>query len=346
MAFKQYTKCIEPSEYTTFNHMLVATFQSLLVGVTATALALAKSRLHCWPLVLLVIAAAWIIAYCRLFLYQRLICLGGDRDVIGVAIQAYSSALTDYPDNDFKVNLLLQNTEFGDKRPVVKTSTPFGYLVHEQDKITAAGLPTEGYESKDAATGTKSEALHCEFEGAGAYVWLIGAEVGFALAVAALILCVYLPPIPFLKEIMWALALLALLALALGSLIALGTGGSASDVNPNLGEIHTNTEDNGGLGKGADILYIQGTWVYDPWHTGWNEIHPVKICTKVGCWKGDWTDIRCGDKGEPTPPIILLRLQKAFQEARAEETLANQALPEHQWHLHPDLDGCARVVIL
>lgn len=333
MAYKHYTECIEPSEYTTLNHMLVATFQSLLVGATGAAVMWAASRPDCKLQLAMVIATAWVIAYCRLFLYQRLICLGGDRDVIGLAVQAYSSALTDFPDNDFKINLLLQCTEFGDKHEVVKAGTPYGFLVGAHEKITTAGLPFKGYEIKDIET----ETLHCEFEGAGAYVWLLSAEIGFAAAVAALILCVYLPPIPFLHEIIMILTLLAILALILGGLIALGTGGSASDANPTLGEIHTNSGDKP---EGGDILYINGTWVFDPWHDGWNEIHPVKECCKVDTWRGNWAGYDCNT------PDIILRLRRGFQEAKDQITQTNQTLPEHKWQIHPDLDGCSREIIL
>lgn len=45
------------------------------------------------------------------------------------------------------------------------------------------------------------------------------------------------------------------------------------------------------------------------------------------------------------PPDIILRVRKGFQVAQT-ATIANQAQPEHQWHLHPELDGCAREIIL
>jgi len=336
MAFKQYTRCIEPSEYfADFDHRLVALVQSLLVSATGTALAYVQSRLDCWPILLELLGVTWVLAYCRLFLYERLICLGGDRDAVGVVVTVDGSHLTGFPDNDFNVNLLLEPNEFGAQRPEVETSTPYGFLVHAQDKITTAGLPTAGHTSKDEATSKVSETLHCEFEGGGAYALLVGAEVAFAATVAALILCVYLPPIPGLQTIITVLALLALLALLLGGLIGLGTSGSPSDVDSNLGEIHVNSEPNNGMGAGADILYISGTWVYDPWHEGWNEIHPVKVCTKVGTWDGDWD----------MPPDVILRLRTQFELAGSAETKAAQARPEFAWTVHPALDGCASVVI-
>jgi len=336
MAFKQYTKCIEPSEYVPdIDHRIVALIQSLLVGVTGTAVALVQSRLECWPILLELLGVGWVLAYCRLFLYERLICLGKDQDAIGAVVSVDGSHLGGFPDNDFNVNLLLQPNEFGAQRAQVEISSPYGFLVHAQDKVTAAGLPTAGHKSTDEATGKESETLHCEFEGGGAYALLIGSEVAFAATAAALILCVYLPPIPYLQQIITALALFALLALLLGGLIGLGTSGSPSDVNPNLGEIHTNNDPNNGMGAGADILFISGAWVYDPWHAGWNEIHPVKVCTKIGTWNGDW-DI---------PPDVILRVRTQFDLAAAPETKAAQERPENQWTVHPALDGCSSVII-
>ena len=336
MAFKQYTKCIEPSEFTDLNHLLVATIQSLLVGATASAIAIAKSvKPHCWWLVAEVLAVAWVLAYCRLFLYHRLLCLGGDQDAIGVVVSVDGSSLKGFPDNDFNVNLLLENNLFGDKRATVEVSKPYGFLVHEQEKIRLAGLPHGGHESKDEATGTFSETLHCEFEGGGAYALLVGAEVAFAAASAALILCAYLPPIPYLSTVITVLAILALLALALGGLLGLGTSGSPSDVNPNLGEIKDNDADNHGMGAGADILYINGTWVFDPWHQGYNELHPVKIVTKMGTWDGGWDN----------PPDVILRVRGGFQEAASEFTQLAQQRRENQWTVHPSLDGCSADII-
>lgn len=336
MAFKQYTRCIQPREYIKdLDHRLVALVQSLLVTGTGGAVALVQGRLDCWPILLALLGITWVLAYCRLFLYERLICLGGDRDAVGVVVSVDGSHIGGFPDNDFNVNLLPEPSEFGALRAEVEVSTPYGYLVHEQDKIRDAGLPTAGHDNKDEATDKTSETLHCEFEGGGAYALLLGAEIGFALAAAALILCVYLPPIPGLQTVISVLALLALLAVLLGGLIGLGTSGSPSDVDSNLGEIRVNSNGNNGMGAGADILYISGTWVYDPWHEGWNEIHPVKICTKVGTWDGDWD----------LPPDVIFRLRTQFELAGSAETKAAQARPEHAWAVHPALDGCASVVI-
>ncbi len=126
--------------------------------------------------------------------------------------------------------------------------------------------------------------------------------MALGLAIAALFACIALP-FPVVGLI---LGLLSLLAIILGGLLGNYDFGSPSDVG--VGELHTNTVDPvSGQAKGADVLYVQGTWVYDPLHEGWNEIHPVKVCTKMPVSDGDWS----------TPPDMILRLRKGFQVAQA-----------------------------
>ncbi len=332
MAFKQYTSCIEPSEYVQLHRAIVATIQGLLVGGTAAALAIAYGHPGCLWIALEIAAIAGILAYCRNWLYRRLLCLGGDRDCIGVivSISPPSPPLFGWDwDTDYSINLLLENTPFGTLQAQAEPILPYGPLIAAQPGVTAVGLQTQGYEAFDKATQTTSAALHAEFEGAGNYYMLLGAEAALGIAIAALIACIALPYPAGL-----VLALLALLAFIIGAVFGNSDLGTPSDVG--AGELHMNTDANGGQGAGADVLYVQGTWVFDPLHDGWNEIHPIKVCTKVRVWDGDWS----------TPPDVILRLRKGFQVAQAAETLANQARPEHRWRLHPDLDGCVPDVIL
>jgi hypothetical protein len=115
MAFKQYTRCIQPSQYIPFNRFILITVQSLLVGGTAALLALAYQHPVCLLIALEIAGMAWVVAYCRNWLYHRLICLGDDQDVIGVvaSIEPPAPALFDIDwDTDYSINLLLENTEF------------------------------------------------------------------------------------------------------------------------------------------------------------------------------------------------------------------------------------------
>jgi hypothetical protein len=60
---------------------------------------------------------------------------------------------------------------------------------------------------------------------------------------------------------------------------------------------------------------------------GWNEIHPIKYCQRIGTYEGNWAgyDVKalrdgcCESIGKATDPL----------------TTANQQQPESQWTIHP-----------
>jgi hypothetical protein len=80
-------------------------------------------------------------------------------------------------------------------------------------------------------------------------------------------------------------------------------------------------------------LLIKGHWVYDSFHTGAYELHPVTFCTRTSCPPGD---------------VILLkgRWEAAIGNATSPATLASQQLPQNQWQVHPLIDGCQPSVIV
>src|SRR5262249_9278891 len=326
---------------------------AVLAPFTAV-LTLALGDPLCWLWVAEIYAMSFVIAYCRNWLYEGLICLGGDRDALGVvgSISPPANLILDRDtDNDYSINLLLENCEFGDPAKTdpqlqaeAAATAPYGELIKGQDVISnpPVSRQTPGHIAVDVhddehpgGTGKRFASLHSEFEGAGVYDLLQVAQAGLAFAGAALLAWLFLPwPANVVVSI--GLGILGLLALILGAIVGnFSRPGSPDDTNPEIGELHTNTDQNGGLGAGADIVYIQGTWVYDSLHEGWNEIHPVKVCTLMGKWTG----------GRSTPPDVILRVRQGIQVAQAPETRANQQRAEHQWQVHPALDGCSRVII-
>lgn len=358
MAFKQYTKCIDPFEFQTRAREITIT--TLLVGTPAALITVASGRPDCLWIVPLIMGMAAVVAYCRNWLYHRLICLGGnehDEYVCGaiVSIEPPSPDLIfssgddvfdlDW-DTDFSINILLQNTEFGVTQEMAQETPPYGELIRVQDEIITIGLPTSGAVAVDEpGTGKKSAVLHAEFEGAGNYDLLQGAEAGLGFAIAALVACLLIPP-PFNLAIAGILAAMALILLIVSALVGNYDYGSPSDVG--VGELQGNTADNNGLGIGADVVYVKGTWVCDSLH-GWNEIHPIKFCEKVGVWTGDWNRVPVSRDNlieDFLPPDFCERLHKKFEEAEAKETQENQERPEHQWQVHPALDGCDSGIIL
>jgi hypothetical protein len=121
----------------------------------------------------------------------------------------------------------------------------------------------------------------------------------------------------------------AALILVGGVVIGLNDTGNPADVDTNLDELHANDP----TARGADILVVQSTWIYDSAHEGWNEIHPIKHCQKVGTWNGSWDGrTLSGD---------MSAWCEAIGQTTATTTVAAQSRPENQWTIHPLLDGCA-----
>ncbi len=124
---------------------------------------------------------------------------------------------------------------------------------------------------------------------------------------------------------------------------ALNDNGNLTDVDPNLTSIHSAQRPDG---SGADIFALKGTWVYDSAHTGWNEIHPIKQCQKIGTMTGQgWAEIEVGDNSKivqqiPDIPSWITGWCKLFDTITATATIKNQQLPQNQWTVHPLIDGC------
>jgi hypothetical protein len=341
VAYRQYTRCVEPADWKPRSYVVI-TLQSLILAPFATLIALVAGEPQCLWFLAEIIPLSWVIAYCRHFLYHRLVCLGGDRDAIGAIISISPPSgvvfLSDW-DNDYSINLLLQNTWFGVTQAEAQGTPPFGYLIAPQPAITnpPVSQETAGHCSDDDATQTRSANLHSEFEGAGNYNLLQISQAMLAFAIGALAACLFLPwPADVIVSI--GLAILAALGWLVGAILSKYVQeGNPSDVDPNIGTLEENDgpgED--GLGTGASIVYVQGTWVFDPLHEGWNEIHPIKVCTIVGEWDGTWSD---------RPPDVIDRLRDAFEVAQADETKEEQSRPEHRWEVHPAIDGCDPNVI-
>jgi hypothetical protein len=344
MAFKQYTECVTPPDF--HSRARFITIVALLVGTPAALVAAALNHPICLIIALEITALAGLVAYYHNWLYSRLICLGGDKDCIGMIVSIGTPGTISWNfldrDTDYTINLLLENAHFGPETATqfelqseAELSQPYGGLIAPQAEITAIGLSTPGHPvATDKISKMKAAVLHAEFEGDGVYNMLVASKVLLGLAIAALIACM-LTPWPINLIIALGFLLLALLALLAASLF--GNLGEGSPNDTNSGELTANTGFNdNGQAVGADIVYVQGTWIFDPLHEGWNEIHPIKICTKIGKWGGEWS----------ATPGVILKLRHGFQVAKSADTLANQLLPEHLWQLHPEIDGCASRVVL
>lgn len=342
----QYTQCIAPERYRSgpwldaFLFGGIAGFGAFITDTLIVAIGGGAGSLAGATATSVLIGLVGLgIRYAHWWLYGRLICLpGGDRCVIGMILSLEPDS--GWPDTDYCINLLLPPAVPGTPRNTVLATSVDRNLLDEHPETERLGRPLTGYEAAwcdYARYGTDTcpltEALHCEFEGAGVKILydylrgilalLIAATVGFALCL--------IPVIGWIAcLIAWIFLGIALAVALIGLAVSLSDSASPSDVNPSLGELHQNGLD----GMGADIVLVHGTWVYDAGASdrGWNEIHPIKYCQWIGTWSGVW----------PFADPQTTRDEWCAMTAGASWplTVANQKLPQHQWTTHPLVDGC------
>ena len=354
MSYRQYTKCTPISSFVGFTWVqYVMTGGALIIAGLIAALAgvafIPGAEIA---------ALSAIIAYCLWWLYQRLICLGGDVCAVGFLLSVETPEEKSGPDSfdtDYSLNLVLAPTEVGITQHDLEKSQPQGYLVHKTPDI--AGYSFLGYTlpftgdlvdkfSDPNAVPAYSKlmttaCMHAEFEGGGVFDLLQACYAALALATAAAIACA----VPFFGWVVCAiLSIAAAVVTVAGIFNALSDKGNPTDVDTNMTSVHAaNTPD----GEGADIVVVRGTWVYDSAHTGWNEIHPIKQCQVVGRRTGHSWD-RMLVATDPRPIYADLFDPKKFVEdwcrilAEVDDpgTVASQQQAEHQWEIHPLVDGC------
>jgi hypothetical protein len=338
--YNQYTTCIDAVYFNKSSVYVQATIVSVGIVTPLAAFALLVDPV-CLLALIPVAAAAWIVGYCYWFLHQRLICLpspsnstvpgGSDQLAIGMVIDTLPPYLNTFPDSldtDYSFGLLIAPNNPGDPQSTVEASTPYGFLVSEQPATHDIGMPYTGHPGTYKPTGQTAETLHCEFEGAGVYDFLLAASISLAVALAAFFVCL-LVPFPVGAIIAWILAILSIIGLVIGAGVGANDNASPSDENPVLGgDVHA-----------GDIFVVAGSWVYDSGHqpSCWNEIHPIKFCCPIGHCKGEWP---------PNLNDLETFWATALGDATSTTTIELQKQPQNQWQVHPLLDGCEASVIV
>lgn len=362
--YRQYTQCVDISNFNPANPFaqaaLVGLYVTLPAAVIPVLMVLGGGNPFCLLLLLEIFGIAGVIGYCYWWLFRRLICIpalsdhpndsNGSQMVIGTVIDLLPPGSGSNPldiDNDFSMGILPSCIPLNSPDPFTAANPappPFGYLITEQP-VTKNGVPPPpaaytgqtavDFHFPDPSQDFHSQVLHCEFEGRAIFDMFIAAQAALLPVVAALFAC-QIPGIGWIIALI--LALLGLLSLGLGFVVGKFDGGDPTDVNPNLGELHTNGPDH----TGASVLMVMGHWVCDSGHRFdygdlFYELHPITMC----CITSPVTDC---DPGQ----VILLkaRWQNAVNDATSPVTLANQKLPQNQWQVHPLLDGCEPTVIV
>jgi hypothetical protein len=345
MAYRQYTQCIDSHSYRgspIIEAVAAALFVSLLAIVTIILATGGLAGLAGGSAAALGVITG-LLSWCHWWLYGRLVCLGGDRCAIGMVISVEPPSGKSDPfsrlDSDYSFNLLLPPLLPGASEAEVIAKGVDGNLIAEQGTTSQILLDFAGESARTCDAERCGElrcpdtaTLHCEFEGAGIYIFYQWLKVIFGILIVGTIagaLCL----IPVIGWIACAIAAALLVIAAAAFIAAIVHGnldaGSPSDVDPSLGgEMHQNDCS----GMGADLVVVSGEWVFDSLHEGWNEIHPIRQCQKIGKWNGVWP--------WPDPQAERDIWCAAIRSASSPLTVDNQRKPENQWTLHPSVDGC------
>jgi hypothetical protein len=361
--YRQYTQCVDISNFNPMNPYAQAALVGLYVTLPAAVIPVLMALGGGNPLCLLLLAEIYVIAgiigYCYWWLYRRLICIptlpdhpndsNGSQMVIGTLIDTLPPSIASFPDidNDFSMGILPSCVPFGVPTPYTAANPapgPYGYLITEQP-VTKDGVPpppaaytgqaSVDYQFQNPSLDVSSQVIHCEFEGRAVYDMFLASQASLLPVVAALFAC-QIPVYGWIASLI--LALLGLLGLGTGLVLGHFDSGDPSDVNPNIGELHLNGPDH----TGASVLMVMGHWVCDSGHRFdhdalYYELHPITMC----CLTSPVTDC------DPNQVILLTkRWQGAIDGATSPATLASQKLPQNQWQIHPLIDGCESPVVI
>ncbi len=335
MAFKQYTSCTKPSDYVDLSGTAIG-FRNIFILISTGAFV-------AWFLIVIVNITALVaaivlftlaVAYLYWWLNGRLICLGGEKCLIGVITNlGPADPVEKGGDNDFSMYLMLPPgpTKLTEDKTVYWNTKPQGDLLREQDSVLAIG---RGYVQGGDDHQAYVASLHCEFEGDGIDTLYTWAKVILVLLIAILVV----PPV--IKALLALLAAFLTLMNVLDVLTSppgLQGAGDPRDIDPTLG----------GLERGY-IVITKGEWIYDSLHHGWNEIHPVRDCLIIGKMElGAFKDPAA--PAMPWPPDLddqakveaaLGKWCAKLDESRDTETGGSRDDPQNDWVIHPLVDGC------
>lgn len=327
-----------------------------------------------------------------LWLNKRLVCLTGVKCAVGVVNDdPHHGGLGNF-DNDEYFNVVLMPHRKDDKiGPAGSAFTSAEQDARQKNYIHQDGLMGQALLLPVTQSAglpydlTKEEAstLHCEAEGEfwvkmKEWAWLMGLVIGVAstagaaagIATAAA-LCA-LGPIFCLLGLLLGL-LIWLLSTAAGAAIAAGI--MAIIFEASKGDVEDANVGDSALGPitAGDKVMVFGEHVYDGFHEGWNEFHPLMSVVKLN--DAESSQYLQWDPNFPTggalppdtddmPPAIrnlseadmregldskkfaeradwmLKKYCRMMHETHDPATRDEQAKPKHRWTIHPDVDGC------
>lgn len=279
-------------------------------------------------------------------LFGKLICLADEPicAIIGMVWTIESpKPRENNGDDDTNINLLLgPDTSTNTTKEDLDKMSPDsfwedvqGYLIKENPSVITHGYVKDNLHVK---------ALHCEFEGEGYRTLLDAAYWVLGFLIAALALALAAVAFPLLG---WFALLLAIAALLFGGvLFRQELSAPSAPIAQPVASL-----------KSGDFVILQGKWVYDSLHEGWNEIHPVTYCQKIETFPEakQLKDIDCYD--DATGEHFYLDSDANIQRCldivcnclkNADDAVneGSHEKPENGWTIHPSIDGCKPPIII
>jgi hypothetical protein len=337
MVFRKYTDCVQPSNFFELSfhdrrgRLFLVTLVVSSAIIAAGVLVIVNPGFYVILITVAIVAVVDFIVYLNWCLYGRLICLA-DEPICSIIGMVHSIEPPDPEgkggDDDYSINVLLAPGPISDMENIDEyQKPPQGYLVAESPKLSGI----RGY-VQNGSSLLYMKALHCEFEGNGIRVLLDE----FYVVLGILIFSLFFP----------AAAIIALFI----ALVALLTNIFLSEHVPN--DVGTPLDIDASLGvlDAGYFVVLKGIWVYDSNHTGWNEIHPVEDCRIIATpgQAKEFKDLSFTDNTgavltleSPDNVKTYLEIQcGAIKRAEDAQNGGSRDKPEHDWGIHPSVDGC------
>jgi hypothetical protein len=338
---------------------------------------------------LVITYASTIATIANLWLKHRLCCISGDQCAVGtIGEPPTTDTLLGSYDNDnfFDIRVMPHRQQDEYKAPDTSFNASPPGPGPSQDGLTEAtpqnDMYLDGFQGTallkpsitDLPYDTTRSTLHCEAEGSFWKAMLdtaalqglaVGAGAAVGVAVGAAAGCAIGAPLCGLGCIIGAIIGGLILGL-LGSAAAYIAANAAFESDPgDVNDANVGDEPLGAL-KSGDQVVVFGTHVYDGFHEGWHEIHPLKAIIKATDpklagtlpyleWDPNFPLTSTGPGGMPaadmrkglaSPTFTKAAMDmktswcELLREAFDPTTIRNQHEPQNRWTVHPAVDGC------
>jgi hypothetical protein len=396
--FRQYTKCYQhtPGDKP-FNKSDLAGFVlgTSAPGLIAALVAFLAGASVVGFIFIAIQYATTIIAVANEWLYHRLVCVGDAKCAMGIVASGPERGDLGEFDNDQFFDVRLMPHRAGDDYKAPNAAWGSGSPGPSQDGKTEMHPGNDLYLDKFQGTELLQPAiadlpydltrsrLHCEAEGnfwqamkdfAAILGAAVGVGAGLGAAGGAALGCAIGALFGGIGCIIGAI-IGAILGALLGGGAAAYIGANAA-FNSDPGNVEDANVGDRALGPitEGDKVVVYGQHVYDGFHEGWHEFHPLMAVMKLDPtesgryleWNPDFPDDGTlpSDSDDMDPSIkgltpddmrhgldsdkfrrraVTLREQfcRLLQEAFETATLQTQTEPAHRWTIHPAVDGCA-----